>query len=89
MSVELFMKRKTSDYIWRKTNEKFHFDCINYQKWLLEAELLFWIVFLKGGMEPDVFFNLKKGETVNSTIYDNQILLESLQQFWKNHLKIF
>jgi len=89
MSVELFMKRKTSDYIWRKTNEKFHFDCINYQKWLLEAELLFWIVFLKGEMEPDVFFNLKKGETVNSTIYDNQILLESLQQFWKNHLKIF
>ena len=34
-------------------------------------------------MGPGVFFDLKKGETVNSTIYRDQILLGSLQQFWE------
>ena len=34
-------------------------------------------------MGPGVFFDLKKGETVNSIIYRDQILLGSLQQFWE------
>ena len=34
-------------------------------------------------MGPGVFFDLAKGETVDSVIYRNQILLELLQQFWE------
>ena len=33
MSIKLFMERKTKDYVWRKADEEFHPDCINYQKY--------------------------------------------------------
>ena len=32
MSIKLFMKRNGKDYIWRKTDEEFHPDYINYRK---------------------------------------------------------
>jgi len=32
MSVKLFMERKTWDYVWRKVDEEFHSDCMNYSK---------------------------------------------------------
>jgi len=83
MSVQLFMERRTRDYVWRKANEEFHPDCINYQKRPLGVGLMFWGVFRKGKMGPGIFFNLAKGETVNSTIYRDQILLGPLQQFWE------
>ena len=45
--------------------------------------LIFWGVFRKGRMGSDVFFDLEKGEKMNSTIYRDQILLGLLQQFWE------
>ena len=34
-------------------------------------------------MGPDVFFELEDGKKINSTIYQDQILIELLQEFWK------
>jgi hypothetical protein len=45
--------------------------------------LMFWGVFRKGKMGPGVFFDLAKGEMVDSVIYRDQILLGPLQQFWE------
>ena len=45
--------------------------------------MMFWGVFRKDKMGFRVFFELKKGEKVNSTIYRDQILLRSLLQFWE------
>src|SRR5436853_3703780 len=44
---------------------------------------MFWGVFRKGRMGPEVFFELKKGQSVDSAVYLNQILLGLLQQFWE------
>jgi len=44
---------------------------------------MFWGVFRNGKMGPGLFFNLEKGETVDSTVYRDQILLGPLQQFWE------
>jgi len=83
MSVKLFMERKTRDYVWRKADEEFHPDSINYQKWLQGTGLMFGRVFRKVKMGPGVFFDLAKGQMVDSVIYQDQILLEPLQQFWE------
>jgi transposase len=83
MSIKLFMERKTRDFVWRKADEEFHPDCINYKKRPQGTGLMFWGVFRKGKMGPGVFFNLAKGESVDSTIYRDQILLGPLQQFWE------
>src|SRR5208282_6629507 len=72
----------TRDYVWRKTDEAFHPDCINYGKRSQGTGLMFWGVFRKGRMGLGVFFDLEKGE-VDSTIYRDQILLGPLQQFWE------
>jgi len=45
--------------------------------------LMFWGVFRKGRMGPGLFFDLEKGETVDSMVYRDQILLGPLQQFWE------
>ena len=44
---------------------------------------MFWGVFRKGKMGSGGFFDLEKEEKVDSIIYRDQILLGSLQQFWK------
>src|SRR5579862_2294299 len=44
---------------------------------------MFWEVFRKGKIGSGVFFHLNKGETVDSTVYRDQILLGPLQQFWE------
>ena len=44
---------------------------------------MFWGVFRKGKMGPGGFFDLEKGEKVDSTIYRDQILSGPLQQFWE------
>ena len=83
MSVKLFMERKTHDYVWRKASEEFHPDCINYSKRPQGTGLMFWGAFRKGRIGPGVFFDLAKGEKVNSTTYRDQILLEPLKEFWE------
>ena len=81
MSVKLFMERKTREYVWRKANEEFHPDCINYSKWPQGTDLMFWGAFRKGRIGPGVFFDLAKGEKVNLTTYRDQILLGPLKEF--------
>ena len=83
MAVKLFMERNARDYVWRKVDEEFHPDCINYERCPKGTGLMFWGVFRKGKMGSGVFFDLKDGEKVNSTIYRDQILLGPLQQFWE------
>ena len=34
-------------------------------------------------MGPGLFFDLEKGESINSIVYRDQILLGPLQQFWE------
>jgi len=75
------MERRTQDYVWRKADEEFHPDCINYQKRPQGIGLMFWRVFKKGKIGPCQFFHLAKGEKVDSIIYRDQILLGLLQQF--------
>ena len=83
MAVKLFMERHTRDYVWRKTNEELHPDCIDYGRRPKGVGLMFWGVFRKGKMGPGGFFNLEDGQTINSAVYRDQILLRPLQQFWE------
>jgi len=81
MCIKLFMERRTWDYVWRKAGEELHPDYINYQRRLQGTGIMFWGAFRKGKMGPGIFFDLKKGETVDSLIYRDQILLGPLRQF--------
>ena len=83
VAIKLFMERHVRDYVWRKAVEEFHPDCINYHRRATGTGMIFWGVFRKGKMGPGVFFNLKAGEKVSSTIYRDQILLDPLRQFWE------
>jgi len=87
MAIKLFMERRSKDYIWRTAEEEFHPDCINYKRCPKGIGLMFWGVFRKGKMGPGLFFNLEKGESVDSMIYRDQILLRPLQQFWKESFR--
>src|SRR5208282_6279566 len=60
MAIKLFMERHTRDYIWRKTGEELHPDCISYERRLQGTGLMFWDVFRKGRMGPGGFFDLEK-----------------------------
>jgi transposase len=83
MAIKLFLERHTRDYVWRRADEDFHPDCINYGRCPNGMGLMFWGMFRKGKMGPGGFFDLEKGEKVDSTIYRDQILLGPLQQFWE------
>jgi len=87
MSVKLFMERNSRDWVWRKEDEGFHPDCINYKKHPQGTGIMFWGVFRKGKMGPGTFFKLENGQKINSVIYRDQILLGPLKAFWKNHFK--
>jgi len=78
MAVKLFMERRSKDYVWRTTEEEYHPNCINYGRRPTGVGLMFWGVFRKGKMGLGLFFDLDKGETVNSTVYRDQILLGPL-----------
>src|SRR5439155_24577808 len=79
--ASLFTERRSKDYVWRTAEEEFHPDCIDYARHPKGTGLMFWAVFRKGEMGPGLFFDLEKGESVNSTVYRDQILLGPLQQF--------
>ena len=80
-SIQLFMERRTQDYVWRTADEEFHPDCINYRKRPQGMELMICGVFKKEKIGLCQFFHLAKGEKVDSIIYRDQILLGLLQQF--------
>jgi DDE superfamily endonuclease len=83
MSVKIGMERSTQDWVWHKTDEEFHPDCINYKKCETGMGMMFWGTFRLGKMGPGVFFELEEGRKVNFTIYRNQVLMEPLQEFWE------
>jgi len=80
MAVKLFTERRSKDYVWRTVEEEFHPDCIDYVRHHKGTGLMFWAVFRKGKIGPGL---LEKGESVNSTVYWDQILLGPVQQFWE------
>ena len=83
MAVKLFMERRSKVYVWRTVEEEFHPDCINYVRRPKGMGLMFWGVFRKGKIGLGLFFDLERGESINSTVYRDQILLGPLQQFWE------
>ena len=83
MSVKVGMQRSTRDWVWRKDDEEFHSDCIDYRKRATGTGMMFWGAFRWGKMGPGVFFELEHGKKVNSTIYRDQILTGPLQEFWE------
>jgi len=44
---------------------------------------MFWGAFRLSRMRPGLFFELKNGQTVDFTVYRDQILLEPLKKFWE------
>ena len=83
MSVKIGMERTTQDWIWRKADEEFHPDCINYTKRATGTGMMFWGSFRWGKMGPGVFFDLEDEMTINSTVYRDQILTGPLKEFWE------
>ena len=79
--MELFTERRSKDYVWRTAEEEFYPDCINYRRRPKGMGLMFWGVFRKGKMGLRLFFDLEKGESIDSAVYRDQILLGPLQQF--------
>jgi len=77
------MEKVFQDWIWRKPEEKFHPNYLSYQKYSSSKGLMFWGSFRWGKMEPGVFFDLREGESINSVVYWNQILLRPLKEFWE------
>ena len=77
------MERSTRDWVWRRTDEEFHPDCIEYKKRTTGTGMMFWGAFRWGRMGPGVFFDLDDGQKVNSTVYRDQILTGPLQEFWE------
>jgi transposase len=80
-SFHIGLYHGTIDWIWRSSDEEYHIDYIDFKKWE-SSGIIFWGVFRWGKMDPGIFFRITRGEYINSTIYHNQILLGSLQDFW-------
>ena len=49
---------------------------------------MFWGMFRKGRMGPGLFFDLEKGESINSMVYRGQILMGPLNNFGKSLLEM-
>jgi transposase len=81
MNIKVGMQRSSRDWVWRRDDEEFHPDCIDYRKRAMGTEMMFWGAFRWGKMGPGVFFELEDGKKVNSTIYRDQILKGPLQEF--------
>jgi hypothetical protein len=83
MSVKIGMERTTQDWLWRRVDEEFHPDCINYEKRATGTGMMFWGAFRWGKIGPGTFFDLGDGMTVNSSVYRDQILTGPLKEFWE------
>ena len=86
MSIKIGMERMSIMWVWRKKGEKFHKDCVDQRKWE-GVGMMFWGAFRADKMGPGLFFDLKSGEKINSTIYRDQVLLGPLKQFRDESVK--
>ena len=75
------MERMSIMWVWRKQGETFHKDCVDQHK-REGVGMMFWGAFRADKMGPELFFELKSEEKINSTIYRDLMLLELLKQFW-------
>ena len=82
MSVKIGMERHSRDMVWHKEDEKLHSDCINYRKRPSGVGMMFWGAFRIDKMGPGLFFELEAGKQINSTVYQDQVLIGPLQDFW-------
>ena len=82
MNVKIDMKRHFRDMIWRKNDEKLYSDCITYRKRHSKVDMMFWDAFRMGKINSRFFFDLEARKHINSTVYRDQVLIESLQDFW-------
>lgn len=80
MSIKIAMERLSVLWVWRKSDEKYHKDCVEERK-RSSGGMMFWGAFRKGKMGPGLFFDLQGKTKINSTIYRDQILLGPLKQF--------
>jgi transposase len=80
-SFHVGMRRGSVDWIWRSADEEFHPDCIDYTK-RPKNGIMFWGAFRWGKMGPGLFFNVPKGEHINSKMYRDQVLAGPLNDFW-------
>ena len=80
MSIKVGMNRMTIMWVWRKQGEEFHKDCVNPRK-RSTGGMMFWGVFRGGKMGPGLFFELKPGQKINSSVYRDQVLLGPLKTF--------
>jgi len=60
---------------------------ISYQKCAGDKGLMFWGSFRWGKMGPGIFFDLREGESINSMVYRDQILLGPLKEFWEESFR--
>jgi len=81
--MKVDMERSKRDWIWRRTDEEFHSDCINYQKCTTGTGMMFWKAFRWGKIGLCMFFDLEDGQKMTSVIYRDQILTRPLQEFRK------
>jgi hypothetical protein len=49
----------------------FHLDYIDYRKYVASPGMMFWGAFKWGNMRLVVFFQLKDGKKINTTIYQD------------------
>jgi len=67
-------------WVWRKTGEEFHKDCVDARK-RATGGMMLWGAFRVGKMGPGFFFDLKAGQKINSKVYCEQVLLGPLKTF--------
>ena len=85
MSIKIAMERLSVMWVWRKSDEKFHKDCVEPRK-RSSGDMMFWGAFRKGKMGSGLFFDLQGKAKINSTVYRDQVLLGSLKKFREESL---
>ena len=80
MSIKVGQERTSRVFVWRKKGEEYHKDCVDDRK-RSTGGMMFWGAFRGGKMGPGFFFELKKGQKINSVVYRDQVLLGPLKTF--------
>ena len=80
MSIKVGQKRTSRVFVWPKNGEEFHKDCVNERK-RSTGSMMFWGAFRMRKMGPGFFFKLERGQTINSVVYRDQVLLGPLKTF--------
>jgi hypothetical protein len=80
MAIKVGQERTSRVFVWRKKGEEYHKDCVDERK-RSTGGMMFWGAFRGGKMGPGFFFDRAKGQTINSVVYRDQVLLGPLKTF--------